>query len=62
MPGAVNITWPQITHQQLFPTEHAQRQKAVSAVITVKEAAFLMAVNAIAGGIKNPRPTRWGLP
>ena len=43
---------PQIGDQQLLATEDIQRQEAVVVVVAVEEAAFLVAVDRVVGGVE----------
>jgi hypothetical protein len=52
MPGGTTIPGPQIGHQQLFATEHVERQETVVAIVTMKVRTFLPAMHAIIGGVK----------
>ena len=53
---------PQVRRQQMPAAEDVERQIAVAVVVAVKEAAFLMAVHGIIGGIQiqdDPRRRPW---
>ena len=52
MPGPVDLARAQITDQQPFAAKHIQRQEAVVIVIAVEEAAFLIAVHRVVGGVE----------
>ena len=50
--GAVDLARAQVTDQQLVAAKDIQWQKAIVVVITMKEPAFLFAMNDIVSGIK----------
>ena len=52
MLGAVDLARAQVTDQQLVAAKDIQWQKAIVVVITMKEPAFLFAMNDIVSGIK----------
>ena len=52
MPCAVDATGPQVGAQQLLAAEHVQRQVAVAVVVAVEEAALLLAVQRVVGGVE----------
>ena len=53
MLGPVNVAWPQVGGKQVLATKNIARQKAVMVIVSVKEAAFLLAVDGIVGGSKS---------
>ena len=48
----VDVRSPQLRRQQLVATEGVERQIAVAVVVAVEEAAFLMAVQRVVGGVQ----------
>ena len=51
-PGGVDIGTPQPGAQQMLPREDVQREITVVAVVTVKEPAFLLAMDRVVGRIQ----------
>jgi hypothetical protein len=49
---AVDAAGPQVRAQQLLAAEHVQRQVAVAVVVAVEEAALLLAVQRVVGGVE----------
>ncbi len=56
--GGIDVGAPQLRRQQMAAAEDVQRQIAVAVVVAVEEAAFLMAVQRIVGGIEVERDLR----
>jgi hypothetical protein len=52
MPARVDVAGPQVGHQQVIAAEDVQRQVAVVVVVAVEEAALLMAVDRVVGGVE----------
>ena len=52
VPGRVNVGWPQIGHQQLFPAKHIERQETIITIVTVKETSLLLPMHPVIGRIK----------
>ena len=52
MLGAVDAARAQVGAQQLLAAEHVQRQVAVAVVVAVEEAALLLAVQRVVGGVE----------
>ena len=52
VPGRVNVGWPQIGHQQLFPAKHIERQETIVTIVTMKERSLLLPMHPIIRGIK----------
>ncbi len=52
MLGAIDIAGAEVGADELFSTEHVQRQEAVMVIISMKEATNLVAVDRIVGRIK----------
>ena len=48
----VDVAGPQVGHQQLVAAEDVQRQEAVMIVVAVEEAALLVAVDGVVGGVE----------
>ena len=48
----IDIARTQIAHQQLLAAQNVKRQKAPVAVVTVKKAPFLLAVNSVVGRVE----------
>ena len=60
--AGVDVGAPQLGRQQVVAAEDVERQVAVAVVIAVEEAAFLMAVQRVVGGVQvEDQPLR-GLP
>jgi hypothetical protein len=55
----VNVGAPQLGRQQMRAAEDVQRQIAVAVIIAVKEAALLMSVQGVVGGIEIENDLRW---
>lgn len=53
--AGVDIGGAQLGRQQMPAAEHVQRQIAVAVVIAVKEAALLMPVQRVVGGVERSR-------
>ena len=49
---AIDMAGPQVRAQQLLAAEHVQRQVAVAVVVPMEEAALLLAVQWIVGGVE----------
>ena len=52
MLGPVDVGRPQVRHQELLAAGNVQGQEAVVVVIAVEEAAFLIAVHGVVGGVE----------
>src|SRR6266436_6406801 len=50
--GGIDVTWPQITDQQLVSAKDIERQEAVIIVVAVEGSAHLRAVHPVIGAIK----------
>ena len=48
----IDVGAPELGRQQVPPAEHVERQVAVAVVVAVEEAAFLVAVQRVVGGIE----------
>jgi hypothetical protein len=51
MLGTVNVARTQVRRQKMVPTKNVQRQKTVAIIETVEGFVFLVAVNAVIGGV-----------
>ena len=50
--GGVDVGLPQLGAEQVLPAEDVERQVAVAIIVAVEEAAFLVAVDRIVGGVQ----------
>lgn len=59
--GAVAISGPEVSHQQILPAEDIERQKAVFVIEAVEEAAFLLTVGNGRHAVEIQRQLLWRL-
>ena len=50
--ASIDVGFAQLRRQEMAAAEHVKRQVAVAVVIAVEEAAFLMAVQRVVGGVE----------